>query len=83
MPETQDPAFREVVIRLQATVETLDKTVTRLVEKTVSLEAHQALEKRVEDIEGSVTWVTRIVVGAVILALLGLVIFQGGGEIPS
>lgn len=77
MPDS-DAALREVVIRLQATVETLDKTVERIVAKTVSLDAHLGLERRVEDIESTITWGFRLVIGIVIAGLLGLLIVQGG-----
>lgn len=80
MEDLPDTTLREVVIRLQSTVETLDRTVTRLVDGMVSREAHDALKERVDDIEGIFQWVSRIVIGAVILALLGLVIVQGGGS---
>ena len=79
MTNLPDAALREVVIRLQATVETLDKTVGRLVDGMVSREAHEALKDRVEAVEGVIQWLSRIIIGAVILALLGLVIVQGGG----
>lgn len=80
MPDVPDATLREIVTRLQVVVETLDRTVTRLVDKTVTLEAHQALERRVTGLEGAMTWAVRLVIGAVILALLGLVITQGGGS---
>lgn len=80
MPELPDATLREIVIRLQSTVETLDRTVTRLVDKTVSIEAHEALKARVSGLEGAMTWAVRLVIGAVILALLAAVITQGGGS---
>lgn len=80
MGELPDATLREIVIRLQSTVETLDRTVTRLVDKTVSLEAHQALERRVSTVESAITWAARLVIGAIILALLAVVITQGGGS---
>jgi hypothetical protein len=79
MTDPHDATLREIVTRLQVVVETLDKTVTRLVDKTVSLEAHQALERRVSGLEGAMTWAVRLIIGVVIIALLGVVITQGGG----
>lgn len=73
-----DAVLREVVIRLEETVKTLDRTVNRLVDKTVSTETHEALEKRVMSLESLVTWAGRLIGSAVILALLSLVLIQGG-----
>lgn len=75
-----DARLGEAVIRLEETVKTLDRTVTRLVDKTVSTETHEALERRVSTLEAVAQWAGRLIIGAVILALLGLVLVQGGGR---
>lgn len=75
---SDDAALREIVIRLEETVKTLDRTVNRLVDKTVSTESHDALERRVSGLESIATWAGRLIIGAVILALLSLVVVQGG-----
>lgn len=74
-----DQELRDIVIQLKAAVQTLDKTVERLVEKTVSIDTYKELERRVASIEGGLTWAIRLVVGAVILALVALVIRGSGG----
>ncbi len=48
----------------------------RLDEKYVTKEAFEPFKKQVESGNDNTTWVVRIVVGAVIMALLGLVIFK-------
>ena len=45
----------------------------------VSTEAHAELKARVLKLEEANTWLVRIVVGFVVLAVLGLVISQTGG----
>lgn len=78
MTDPAETTLREVVIELRAAVKTLEKAVERLNEKTVSLDVYGALERRVDDLESTYTWAIRLVVGMVITALVGLVIFQGG-----
>ena len=59
---------------VQATVHELRDKMDRDYVRAADL---TAIDKRVGALEASVTWVVRIVVGAVVVALLGLVIAQG------
>lgn len=38
-----------------------------------------ALDQRVDELEGGVTWLVRLVLGALVLALLGVVLVAGSG----
>lgn len=40
-------------------------------------QGHKNLEERVENIEGSNTWLSRLVIGAVIMAILAVVLVRG------
>lgn len=72
---------------LRTTLDRLDKTIERFQEQTATTYARKdvmeprlaAVEKDVEQIQGWSTWAVRIVLGAIIVALLGLVLAQGGG----
>lgn len=71
-----DPVIelRIVVAQLAKSVESLNKFTDSLATK----EAVVNIERRVAALESIVTWLGRIVVGAVILALIALVIKNGG-----
>ena len=46
-------------------------------DNTANTQRIEALEKKMDKIESNTTWILRLVIGAIIAALLGL-IFQGG-----
>ena len=52
----------------------LDELHTKIDNKYVSKERFEPVEQKVENISGNVTWLVRLIIGAIVLALLGLVL---------
>lgn len=61
--------------------ERLSAIETRLnaIEKQIAVEAvvGDGIEKRLDKIEGTLTWLVRLIIGAIVLALIGFVINGG------
>lgn len=76
MPD--EPTLGELMRRLTDLQQTVSDLVHRLEQGYVRVDSVAPLERRVASLESSVTWVVRLVIGAVIAALLALVIVQGG-----
>ncbi len=86
---SDEPTLGEVARRLtdvQNTVHSLAEKLDRDYVRAAQLAAVERAaedrdkeqDRRISGLESSVTWVVRLVLSAVILALLGLVIVQGG-----
>lgn len=80
-PPDVERDLERVVNDLRVTVATLEgavKSITTLLEKSVSVDRFISLEEKVTDLENLRDWAVRIVLAAVFVALLALVIKQGG-----
>lgn len=61
--------------RLDERVNTMDKRITALSDRQTRTEVRtDHIEKQLEKISSNTTWILRLVIGAIITALLGLII---------
>jgi hypothetical protein len=76
------PLTQRDIENLRVTLDKLDRTITALPDKVAEIYVRKdvaeprftAIERDVEKHDAWLTWTQRIVIGAVILALLGLVV---------
>ena len=86
MPDS--PLTQRDVQSLRETLDKLDRTIENLRKEMASTYVRQDVYERDlanirEDVKQHgdwLTWAQRIVIGAVLLALLGLVVYQGGAR---
>lgn len=80
-----DPLLKSDVRLLQYQVGQLDKKLDCFFDEVKSNYATkgdlQSVKDDVHDLKSNISWVIKIIVGAVLAALLGLVIIKGGGSI--
>ena len=80
-----DPLLKSDVRLLQYQVGQLDKKLDRFFDEVKNNYASkgdlQGVKDDVHDLKSNISWVIKIIVGAVLAALLGLVIMKGGGTI--
>jgi hypothetical protein len=63
---------------VNAKLNTLDQRLIQVEKKNAVDEVHRTnVEKRLSSIEGTLTWLVRLIIGAILLALMGF-IMQGG-----
>jgi hypothetical protein len=63
---------------VNAKLNTLDQRLIQVEKKNAVDEVHRTnVEKRLSSIEGTLTWLVRLIIGAILLALVGF-IMQGG-----
>lgn len=74
---SDDVTLGEVVRRLDDLQRTTQQIVERLDRDYVRHDRVAELERRVSSLESTLTWTVRLIMGAVILALVGLVLTQG------
>lgn len=87
MPIDDDGPLRRDLDRLSAVVErltvTIEKNLDRIERIYVRQDVYHAEQKtqddKIEGLSSMATWAIRIVLGAVIVAVLGLVVTQTGG----
>ena len=88
MPESTEDLLRKLLTKtaehgtllggVKDDITEMKADLGKLDEKYVSKPEHKALDDRVVKVEGSHQWLTRMVIGAVVLAVVGLVLSQGG-----
>lgn len=80
-----DPLLKSDVRLLQYQVGQLDKKLDRFFDEVKNNYASkgdlQGVKDDVHDLKSNISWVIKIIVGAVLAGLLGLVIMKGGGPI--
>lgn len=80
-----DPLLKSDVRLLQYQVGQLDKKLDRFFDEVKNNYASkgdlQAVKDDVTGLKANLSWVIKIVVGAVLAAVLGLVVLKGGGAI--
>lgn len=73
------------VVLLQYQVGQLDKKLDRFFDEVKNNYASkgdlQGLKDDVHDLKSNISWVIKIILGAVIAAVLGLVVMKGGGPL--
>lgn len=76
-----DPnTVNEKLEHLRREIDRLDEELSELEKNQLNARAGAAdREKRVSSIEGTIKWIARMIVGAVIAALLALVLNKNGG----
>lgn len=86
MPDS--PLTQRDVESLRTTLDKLDRTIDGLRQEMASTYVRKDVleptllefRKDLDSHDNWLTWAQRIVIGAVLLALVGLVIYQGGGH---
>ena len=73
---TEEPTLGELGRRLADIQSTVHDLVDELKRSYVRTESHADLTRRVESLESSRTWIATLIIGAVVLALLGLVLIN-------
>lgn len=68
----------EVARRVADVQSTVHELVSKLDRDYVRRSDLDNVDRRLTAVENTITWAVRVIVGAVILALLGLVLVQGG-----
>lgn len=84
----EQPLTQRDVESLRVTIDKLDRTLNALPREMAAIYVRtDVLEPRLKNIEAEVkehgdwlTWAQRIVIGAVILALISLIIYTGGAR---
>lgn len=80
-----DPLLKSDVRLLQYQVGQLDKKLDRFFDEVknnyVTKGDLSNVQADVNDLKASLSWAVKIVVGAVLMGLLGLVILKGGGSV--
>lgn len=63
---------------VNAKLNTLDQRLIQVEKKNAVDEVHRTnVEKRLSSIEGTLTWLVRLIIGSILLALMGFI--MGGG----
>lgn len=77
-------------LRLNDTIDRLEDRIARdyvtkevfLATRQADAEAGMTLTQKVDRVSSVIDWAGKLVIGAVILALLGLVLYSNGGSVP-
>ena len=64
--------------RIDDDVKGFRREISKVISSVVPRSEYEDLERRVRRVEDTITWGTRLIVGAVIVALMGLIIAKGG-----
>ena len=76
--KTQNAVIASDIGRIKADIKEIKEAQAKFMDKCVSDERFQLLEDRVKKTETNLDWAVKIVLGSVILAVIGLVLRQGG-----
>ncbi len=76
--KTQNAVIASDISRIKTDIKEIKQNQNDFINKCVSKERFDLLEMRVKKTENNLDWGVRLVLGAVILAVIGLVLNQGG-----